>query len=75
MSFARRRVCWAGDPYPPAEPARLTAWVDHLDVDLEAAQAALRLPVDQLPPLPGEPVPAAPARPLGAYARRARRSG
>ena len=69
---------WSSDPvdhvYDSAAPARLLAWVDHLDVDLEAAQAALRHPVDQLPPLPGEPEPVAPARPLGAYARRLRRS-
>jgi hypothetical protein len=73
--FTRRR--WQAPPekrlLTPEQEERLAGWVRMLDVDLERAQQVLRLPVDQLPPVPGERAesPRVPLR--GAYARRAQK--
>jgi hypothetical protein len=68
------RFFGSGDPPVPLEPevqARLDGWIAMLDVDLDLAQRTLRLPVRELPPLPGEEPPPPPVGLRGAYARRA----
>ena len=68
---------WLDPPLKPEHQARLDGWVEWLDVDLQAAQAALRHPPHLLPPLPfeaevePEPEPIAQTALRGAYARRA----